>query len=162
MASVCPTKTSSSATNKVIWSWQSNPDPWNLKQKKEWQRYSDLKNDYIEEKYQMKEGEVQLDEYVIDFKDMVQLRKDDKYRQRPVTREIIKIENYLREERFCYPDKPSKSFGQDNSVLMTEWHRKNKKCMLLAIFPKYFHKFSILSRLCPENISITILNFKRR
>ncbi|CAF1638356.1 unnamed protein product, partial [Didymodactylos carnosus] len=29
-------------SKKIVWSWQSNSDPWNEDVKEEWQRYPDL------------------------------------------------------------------------------------------------------------------------
>ncbi|CAF2790044.1 unnamed protein product [Rotaria sp. Silwood2] len=143
MASALPKNKSTSLTKKTVWSWQSNSDPWNVKEKKEWQRYSDLTNEFIEKRFQSGKREVQLDQFVIDFKHMVQMRKDDKYRQRPVKKEVIEIENHLREERFCYPEKPNKpkSFGSGSNrspTFVSQWDKsiEDRTIPLSAIVEK--------------------------
>ena len=122
--------TATSSTKKVVWSWQSNLEPWNAKQTKEWQRYSDLVNDVIEDAFQKKEQDVQLGDYIIDFKKMVQFNKRDRHKQRPVKREAVDVTQYLREERFCFPEKPTKSFGDAwamYSELIDEWKSRNSE-----------------------------------
>ncbi|CAF1247723.1 unnamed protein product [Didymodactylos carnosus] len=69
MAELLPTNT------RIMWSWQSNSDPWNEQQTKGWQRYSDLEIDLIEREYQNNEKMVELGNYIIDFMQMYQFRK---------------------------------------------------------------------------------------
>src|SRR5690349_16404330 len=105
------TTSSSSSSNKkkIVWFWQSNSNPFDEKEE-EWKRYSDFETEYIEEAYQRQEKEVQLNDYVINFKYNMQLHKDDRNRQRPVKRELVDVNSYVREERFCEPERTVKSF----------------------------------------------------
>ncbi|CAF1311727.1 unnamed protein product [Didymodactylos carnosus] len=62
---------------------------------------------------------------------MVQMRKDDKNKQWLVRREEVEVSQYLREERFCFPEKPkaAKSFGdiqENGSEFIREWWKRNK------------------------------------
>ncbi|CAF4246281.1 unnamed protein product, partial [Rotaria magnacalcarata] len=110
--------THSTSKMKVIWSWQSNQEPWNEKQNKKWTRYSDLENTIIEEAYQNGEGQVQLAQYIIDFDSIVQINKSDKRKKRPLKRSVVEVEGHLREQRFFYPEKPIKSFESSNDDAM--------------------------------------------
>jgi len=124
--------TSSTAPTTIVWSWKCNADPFDKNQTEEWKRYPDLQIYLIEENYQIKEKYVELGDYIIDFKKMVQFKKDDKNRRRPVTREFVDITQYVREDRFCVAEKPSqisKSFGEpgeffESAKLIDEWKRK--------------------------------------
>jgi hypothetical protein len=111
MASASTLPTSASNENKkIVWFWQSNPNPWDEKEKQEWKRYSDFENDFIEKAFQRKEKEVQLNDYVVDFKYSVQFNKDDRCRQRTVKREVVDLSELVREERFAYPQRAVKSY----------------------------------------------------
>jgi len=46
---------SSSNNKKVIWFWQSNSDLWYENEPKEWKRYSDFENEFIESAFQQQE-----------------------------------------------------------------------------------------------------------
>ena len=45
---------------KVVWFYQSNPNPFDLNETKQWEWYSNFENDYIEEAYQRKEQEIYI------------------------------------------------------------------------------------------------------
>jgi hypothetical protein len=96
---------------RIVWFWQSNRTPWDLNETNEWKRYSDFETDYIEDAYQRNEDEAELNDYLIDFKHNVQIKKSDKHKQRPVKREEVDLNQYVREERFSYPEKAVKSFS---------------------------------------------------
>ncbi|CAF4619145.1 unnamed protein product, partial [Didymodactylos carnosus] len=52
--------TAMSKRTKVVWFWQSNSNPLDDAETKEWRRYSDFESEFVEEKYQKKNNEVQL------------------------------------------------------------------------------------------------------
>ncbi|CAF1196303.1 unnamed protein product [Adineta steineri] len=107
---------------KIIWFWQSNLNPFNDKEQKEWKRYSDFENDFIEEAFQRKEKVVQLNEYVINFNYNLQFKKDDKSKQRPIKREESNSNDLVRQERFSYPERAVKSFSTSTrSPFCDEW-----------------------------------------
>ncbi|CAF1675619.1 unnamed protein product, partial [Didymodactylos carnosus] len=92
-----------SSSKKVLWGWQSNSDPWNDQQQKQWKNYSDLDCELIEGRYQKKQREVELGgTHLINFTRMVHMRKDNRHRTRRVKGEVIDAIRYTREERFCY------------------------------------------------------------
>jgi hypothetical protein len=108
-ASTLPTSTSNK-NKKIVWFWQSNPSPWDENEKQEWKRYSDFENDFIEMAFQRKEKQVQLSDYIVDFQHNVQLKNDDRRRQRTVKREVVDLTELIREERFAYPQRAIKSY----------------------------------------------------
>ncbi|CAF3434328.1 unnamed protein product [Rotaria socialis] len=109
--------------SKVIWFWQSNSNRFDENEDKEWKLYSDFENKFIENSYQNQENEVELNNYKIDFKRNIQFDKQDRYKQRPVKRQIIDISNYVRQERFCFPEEPLKSFAnhEEGANFYTLW-----------------------------------------
>ncbi|CAF3733289.1 unnamed protein product [Rotaria socialis] len=109
--------------SKVIWFWQSNSNRFDENEDKEWKLYSDFENKFIENSYQNQEKEVELNNYKIDFKRNIQFDKQDRYKQRPVKRQIIDISNYVRQERFCFPEEPLKSFAnhEEGANFYTLW-----------------------------------------
>jgi hypothetical protein len=118
-------------SKRIVWFWQKNPDLWNEDEQKEWKRYSDFENEFIEEAYQRRENEVRLNDYVISFEHNMQFNKHDRNRQRTVTRKEIDVSNYVREERFCYPERAVKLFDDGNKpwdpVFYGGWFWKNKQ-----------------------------------
>ncbi|CAF1253333.1 unnamed protein product [Adineta ricciae] len=119
---------------KIAWFWKSNADPFDESQIAKWERYSDLEIDWIEENYQNKEKYVDLGDYRVDLKKMVQYRKSDPNRQRPIKREGIDSRQYIRRDRCCIAEKPillSKSFGQpgdfyENAKFIDDWKNKHE------------------------------------
>ncbi|CAF1561374.1 unnamed protein product, partial [Didymodactylos carnosus] len=95
-----------------------------------WKYYSDFENEFIEDTYQKKnEEEVQLGDYVIDFTQMLQIRKDDRTKQRPIRREEVDVSRYLRGERFCSAGKPMKAFTitqYGGSKSTYGWYERNQ------------------------------------
>lgn len=98
--------TSMSSLKKVVWSWQSNPGPYNDTEQQKWERYSDFEIEAIENSYGQKDT-VDLGGCIIDFRRMVQIINEVSRRESPVKREEINRRQYLREERFSYPEEPS-------------------------------------------------------
>ncbi|CAF0969284.1 unnamed protein product [Didymodactylos carnosus] len=82
---------SDSLSYKVVqWSWQSNKNPWNVFEKKQWTRYPDLEQRLIEEEHKQKQhSHVDLGQYIIDFKQKIQFRRDDSHKQRRVKRDEV-------------------------------------------------------------------------
>lgn len=62
---------------QTVWMWKSNVDPWSNIEPDEWKRYSDVENCIIENAYQKKKNEVELDDYCIDFGKQLQIMKQD-------------------------------------------------------------------------------------
>ncbi|CAF0894605.1 unnamed protein product [Adineta steineri] len=116
---------------KIVWFWQSNADPWNEKEQREWKRYSDFENEFIEEAYQRSENEVDLIDHVIEFERNIQYNKRDRNKQRRVKRDEIDVSNYVRVERFCYPEKAVKLFDDGDKppdcAFMIEWRRRKRE-----------------------------------
>ncbi|CAF3273362.1 unnamed protein product, partial [Rotaria sp. Silwood2] len=95
MAAAVVSSLSSDAGKKIVWFWQSNSNPWNREEKKEWKRYSDFENDFIENAYQRQDSEeVQLNDYVVNFKYKIQYNQQDRNKQRSIKREEIDVKNY--------------------------------------------------------------------
>ncbi|CAF1104370.1 unnamed protein product [Didymodactylos carnosus] len=114
------TSTSAVATAPVLlrlrnfqWYWNSSADPWSSstggsKQPDDaWKKYTDVENEIIEDAYNLKKVDVELDgNYIINFKHQVQYNKSDKTRQRQIKRAELVTDRsnvHLREERFSLP-----------------------------------------------------------
>ncbi|CAF1278283.1 unnamed protein product [Rotaria sordida] len=112
MASYVP-PTLNNSLKTVEWMWQSNPNPFSKSERATWSHYSDLKNLIIEEAFQDKQPQAQLDDYFIDFKGNLQISNTDDHNQRPIKRVARKREDkHLREARFMdLPVSSGRSFG---------------------------------------------------
>ena len=118
----------SNKNKKAVWFWQSNL--CNDIERKGWERYSDFQSDFIEECYQRNEFEIELNNFIINFNRNVQFKKDNQNNENAIKREEIDLNNYLREERFSFPENPSKLFNNVNckysgSEFINQWGRKN-------------------------------------
>ncbi|CAF1341820.1 unnamed protein product [Didymodactylos carnosus] len=90
------------------WYWNSSADPWativETEQLDVWQKYTDVENEILEDAFNNKIKEVELDcDYVVNFKHEVQYNKRDKTKQRPIKRVQLLSDRsnvHLREERF--------------------------------------------------------------
>ncbi|CAF1948439.1 unnamed protein product [Rotaria magnacalcarata] len=114
---------------KPLWFYQSNQNPFDPNETKEWELYSEFENEYIEEAYQQKELEVHLQNYVIDFKRGIQYTMNDTNKQKPVKREVVNTSQYIRTERFSYPDRANRSFipyGDYFSPFIEHWRNRNQ------------------------------------
>jgi hypothetical protein len=81
--------------------WKSNANPFSLTEPDEWSAYSDVETRMIEEAFQKKQTEALLDDYHINFKQLVQISNNNVEKQRPVKRMVNEnAETRLREERF--------------------------------------------------------------
>jgi hypothetical protein len=138
MSSTSVTEATASSTSslllndqkKIIWFWQSNPNPRDAEEQKEWKRYSDFENGHIEQAFQQKRKYVELNDYVIDFERHIQLNKNDGERQRSIERREIDINGYAREERFSYPIRATNSFDQGwnkNNDFQSQWEKQNEQ-----------------------------------
>ncbi|CAF1547993.1 unnamed protein product, partial [Rotaria sordida] len=112
MASYVP-PTLNNSLKTVEWMWQSNPNPFSNSEPATWSHYSDLENLIIEEAFQDKQPQAQLDNYFIDFKSNLQMSNTDDNKQRPIKRVVRKREDkHLREARFMdLPVSYGRSFG---------------------------------------------------
>ncbi|CAF2768356.1 unnamed protein product [Rotaria sp. Silwood2] len=99
MDGVAPTAAKS--LKHIEWMWQSNPNPWSESELTEWSYYTYVENIIIEEAFSKRKKRVILDDYYVDFKDNVQISKNNEYNRRPIKRmEYEKEDKPLREERF--------------------------------------------------------------
>ena len=101
---------------KGRWQWQSNPDPFSKSEEPKWNSYSLEDNYLIEKAYYDQQGEVELKDYIISIKHMIQIKKGDVIKQRPIRRIDWKgfIEEMDRSERYLETEKPktiNKVFG---------------------------------------------------
>ncbi|CAF4299616.1 unnamed protein product, partial [Rotaria sordida] len=112
MASYVP-PTLNNSLKTVEWMWQSNPNPFSKSERATWSHYSDLENLIIEEAFQDKQTQAQLDDYFIDFKSNLQILNTDDHKQRPIKRVVRNREDkHLREARFMdLPVSSGRSFG---------------------------------------------------
>jgi hypothetical protein len=103
----------------AVWYWNASSDPFAKNVEPKWTKYSDIENEIIEDAYQRKEKEVLLDNYIIDFNDMLQINKSDKNKQRPVKRIAVDIEQQ------CFiPQKPpttSSTFNEGGEICRLVW-----------------------------------------
>jgi hypothetical protein len=135
---------------KMMWFWQSSPSPRDDDQRKGWKRYSDFENEYIEEAYQRKNIEVQLNGYIINFEYSMQLNIDDRNIKKPVKREEINLSQYVREDRFCHPQRASKSFeseAKEENSFFFKWLTKNQQIK---------RNFPVIADLAAQGTSICV------
>jgi hypothetical protein len=155
--------TSSTPRTETIWLWQCNSDPFNKTQTAQWKRYSDLEIDLIERMHQNNAKCVELGDYIIDFKQMTQFKKDDKNRQRPVKRQIVDASRYLREERFGMAERPKtvpKSFAEpgaffESAKLIDEWKRRHQKLCSTQDYSKVVEQAAEGSKFLFQIIKLT-------
>ncbi|CAF1106900.1 unnamed protein product [Didymodactylos carnosus] len=87
------------------WFWNSASDSWSGDE--QWQNYTDIENEIIEDAYSAKKTEVEIDgDYVISFEHQIQYKKSATDKQRPVKRVQFnrdRSNDHLREERFWLP-----------------------------------------------------------
>ncbi|CAF1984890.1 unnamed protein product [Rotaria magnacalcarata] len=109
------TTTALIAKQYIEWLWQSNALPFCLAEPAEWQKYTDVETEIIEEAFQQGLPEVLLDDYHIVFARSMQISNNDEKKQRPVKRVVDRNkderEKRVRAERFLEDSVlPSNSF----------------------------------------------------
>jgi hypothetical protein len=121
---------------KGLWSSQCHANnASNENANEEWKCYSDIENQLIEDVYQKKEqNQFLLGDYTIDFKQMLEIRKDDDgyIQKRLIKREETEIIRRLRTERFCTTEEPkiATSFSGTHfwgSEFISNWRRSNEE-----------------------------------
>jgi hypothetical protein len=89
------------------WYWNKATDPWTYQGAENWQKYTDVENEIIEDAYNEKKSDVEIDnDYIINLKNQVQYKKNDSKRQRPIKRFVLDRDHsnvHLREGRFSVP-----------------------------------------------------------
>jgi hypothetical protein len=83
------------------------------KNEKEEKHYSDDQNDDIEQAFQQRQKQMQLDDYPIDFGCYVQLNKNVRKRRRRTERCRVDVSECFQEERLSFRLKAAMSFDQD-------------------------------------------------
>ncbi|CAF4969451.1 unnamed protein product [Rotaria sp. Silwood1] len=122
------------ATNseKIMWYWQSNDDPFSNKQSARWNAYSDADIQTIEDAYQSKKKTVKIGNYMIDIDSKLQIKINDPSKVRPIMREciskVVETNNPLRQQRF-FSEEPkfTKSFDEvheKGSKFIIDWKEK--------------------------------------
>ncbi|CAF4625394.1 unnamed protein product [Rotaria socialis] len=92
---------SRNSAQRVVWVWNSSPDPWTESAASQWTPYSDAESLIIEEAFSAKKSIVTLDDYYIDLENELQISTTDIAKQRPIQRIIQNNEERrYREERF--------------------------------------------------------------
>ncbi|CAF0912875.1 unnamed protein product [Didymodactylos carnosus] len=132
-------------STRFQWLWKSNPNPWSvINESDEWKEYSDIDTEIIEGALQQNLEQVELDQYIIDLKHLLQINKLDNHKQRPIKRVSIAVEKHqcLRQERFCLPpslleqSSPPKSFEDQGRWIspkfVEEWTKRNPRITLAA------------------------------
>ncbi|CAF3987147.1 unnamed protein product [Rotaria sp. Silwood2] len=126
-------------SNTYQWLWKSNSNPWQTNIEEQWEKYSDIEMTIIENGYQNKYSHVELDNFIIDFKHLVQINKADSTKQRPIKRISDINLQCSREERFTLPSHNSlntrrKSFGDEarwmSPKFIEEWIKRNPRITL--------------------------------
>ena len=109
-------KHDSQEITKGRWQWKSNPDPWSKSEEPQWKLYSLEDNYLIEKAYYDQQKEVDLGDYIISIKHMIQKKKGVVISQRPVRR--VNWDNCIQErdrsERYFETELPrtmNKIFG---------------------------------------------------
>jgi hypothetical protein len=87
-------------SNKYQWLWRSNSSCSVSNDTKEWRQYSDVEMSIIEDAYQQKREQVELDNYIIDLKSCLQINKLNQVEKKPVKRISDEAIRYSREKYF--------------------------------------------------------------
>ena len=120
-------------SNSYQWLWKSNSDPWQINTEEQWERYSDIETTIIESAFQKNCSNVELDNFIIDLKCLIQINKMDETKQRPIKRISRANLQCLREEQFAVPSRNDlnqqrKSFGEESRWMsprfIEEWSRR--------------------------------------
>ena len=71
---------------RAQWEWKSNPNPFSTFEQPQWTAYPPLDNFRLEDALSENKSEVDLGNYIVSLKDMLQKSKENNYKQRPVRR----------------------------------------------------------------------------
>lgn len=120
------------------WLWKSNSNPWEKDVEETWERYADIEMTIIETAYQKKDSSAELDEYIIDLENLLQIHKTDPTKQRPIKRISDVNLQCKREERFTLPIEnhlnKQKSFSDEakwmSPKFIQEWAKRNRRISL--------------------------------
>jgi hypothetical protein len=77
---------SSGSSAAVQWMWDSSPNPWSYTEPSDWKNYSNVDNLIIEKAHVAGEHTVELEGYLIDIRERVQISKHDQNKRRPIKR----------------------------------------------------------------------------
>jgi hypothetical protein len=87
------------------WYWKLDNDP--STGENDWQKYDDVENEILEDGYNEKQPEVEIDgDLVINFKDQVQYNKNDTHKRQSIKRVQLdkdRSTDHMRKERFLMP-----------------------------------------------------------
>ncbi|CAF4550825.1 unnamed protein product, partial [Didymodactylos carnosus] len=112
------------------WYWKSNSDPWSETEDAKWTTFSDTESEIIEQAYLNKIRHATLENYIIDFENMVQVHKKEKHKKRPVKRDIPATVNS--DDHVLAP--VLQLFGEPGEVCRLVWkwaEQENKSCHIL-------------------------------
>ena len=121
-------------TNTYQWYWKSNANPFSDEETAEWQEYSDIEMNIIEDAFQEHLSRVELDDYEIDLVNFIQFHKQDSTRQRPIKRVSARSTRCGVSKRFSFqnensPMLKSKSMMNDGRwetpYFIEEWIKRN-------------------------------------
>ncbi|CAF1181426.1 unnamed protein product [Didymodactylos carnosus] len=91
------------------WFWRSDDDSRSAANSEQWKKFSDVENEILEDGWNEKRKEVEIDgNYIINFSDQVQYHKDNDRKQQAVKRIQLdkdrgSADPIMREERFLAP-----------------------------------------------------------
>lgn len=112
-----------------IWYWQSNTNPFSKTEEKQWTRFSDIENEFIEAAHLEKDDKVSLHtNYYINLKRMLQVSKHDKNKQRPIKREKVRTvreQRFTIDHQFISSQKSLAGAPGEKPKFINEWIRRN-------------------------------------
>ena len=110
----------------AVWEWKSNPDPWATDELPQWTKYSTEQMQAIEKAFQEKKETVEIGDYVINLKSLLQMHKEQNWRARPVRR----TEMSQRATRFSSELITPRTFGRvtytGDPTIVEKWVNKRK------------------------------------
>jgi hypothetical protein len=106
------------------WYWNCTADPWSANDE-EWQKYTDVENEIIEDANNQKMFNIEIDgDYIINLECLLQYERDDEFSARPIKRVLLMthtknlLEKYFSQKQifvfffiqFCFTSFLKKSF----------------------------------------------------
>jgi hypothetical protein len=112
-------------SRNLQWYWNSTAD-LRCDEEKEWRSYTDVENEIIEDAYNAKKTEVEIDgDFIIDLKHLTQCKKGDEFKVSSIKRlqlvEDRKATVSLREERFSLAVALAPSLPPSNQELKLKY-----------------------------------------